>query len=196
MSKVIEIQTRRLRLRQWRNSDWPLFAALNADSEVMAFYPHPLEASESNALAEKFTALIAMKGWGFWAVERIEDGEYIGFVGLNEPSYELPVSPCVEIGWRLAKPYWGHGYATEAGVASLFVAFERLALTEIFSFTSVGNRNSRAVMQRLNMVNTHHNFSHPMIPDNHPLQEHVLYRIDKQGWLSTRSDSINYLSLV
>lgn len=106
----------------------------------------------------------------------------MGFVGLHETTYDLPVTPCVEISWRLAKKYWGKGYATEAAKASLAVAFTTLELYEIFSFTSVLNKKSRAVMERLRMTNTQENFEHPIIPKNHPLREHVLYQINKQQW--------------
>ncbi len=105
----------------------------------------------------------------------------MGFVGLHEPAYELPITPCVEIGWRLAKEYWGKGYATEAGKASLEIAFKILNLQEVYSFASVSNRQSWAVMERLKMKNTNKNFEHPIIPQNNPLREHVLYKITKQN---------------
>lgn len=96
----------------------------------------------------------------------------------------MPVKPCVEVGWRLARKYWGNGYATEAGKASLEFAFNSLNLNEIYSFTSVANKKSQAVMERLDMVNTHSNFNHPSIPDESPYKEHLLYKIDKNSWLN------------
>ncbi len=179
---MIEIQTKRLLLRQWRQEDLPIFARLNKDPVVMAYYPSILSTEESNVLAEKLVNLISERGWGFWAVESVRHKSFVGFVGLNEPTYELSVTPCVEIGWRLSKEYWGKGYATEAAKASLNIAFRRLHLKEVYSFTSVLNQKSRAVMERLNMVNTKSNFTHPRIPQNSPLREHVLYKIDKQRW--------------
>jgi len=177
MKKITELKTTRLKLRQWRKEDWPLFAELNADPEVMAFYPSTLTTDESNAMADKISGLINENGWGFWAVEIRAQQPFIGFVGLHQPSYKLPVTPCVEIGWRLAKAYWGNGYATEAAQCALTFAFEQLHLDEVFSFASLANTKSEAVMQRIGMVNTHKNFNHPMIPTDHPLAEHVLYRI-------------------
>lgn len=182
MNKIIEIEPARLKLRQWRKGDLPGFARLNADPIVMKYYPSVLQPEESSAMASKLEALITEKGWGFWAVELKNGNEFIGFVGLHEPNYDLPVTPCVEIGWRLAQQYWGHGYATEAGKAALALAFGELNLTEVYSFTSVQNRKSQAVMERLGMYNTGGNFAHPMIPENNPLREHVLYKIDKQIW--------------
>jgi len=112
------------------------------------------------------------------------DKSFIGFVGLHEPHYELPFNPCVEIGWRLARQYWGKGYATEAGKAALEFAFNNLNLHEVYSFAVVENMKSRSVMERLKLKNTMSNFEHPMIPENSPLREHVLYKIEKTNWES------------
>ena len=183
MTQIIEIQTERLILRRWRREDQPIFADINADPEVMRYYPRLLSAEESDAMAHKFQKLLSARGWGFWAVELIDEKSFIGFVGLHEPTYELPVSPCVEIGWRLAKRYWGKGYATEAAMASLDVAFNKLALKEVYAFTSVSNRRSRAVMERIGMINLKRNFEHPIIPQNNALREHVLYQLQKSRWL-------------
>jgi len=184
---IIEKETSRLKLRQWLNSDSPIFATMNADPAVMEYYPNTLTEIESNAQADRFRNLIKKQGWGFWAVEELDNKKFIGFVGLHIPSYELPVTPCVEIGWRLVKECWGKGYATEAANASLSIAFEQLNLTEVYSFTSVTNIKSQAVMERLNMVNMQKNFEHPMLPVDHPLREHILYRIDAERWSMTKN---------
>ena len=183
MTEIIEIQTERLCLRQWRKEDRPVFARLNADPVVMEYYPNILTTEESNNMAQILESLITERGWGFWAVELINEKSFIGFVGLHKPTYDLPMTPCVEIGWRLAKEYWHKGYATEAAEASLDVAFKQLALPEVVSFASVSNKKSQAVMSRLNMVDTSNNFEHPIIPENNPLREHVLYKINKKSWL-------------
>jgi len=186
MGEIIEIETERLILRQWRDEDKPLFAKMNAHPEVMKYFPALLTVEESNILAGKIEKLIATNGWGFWAVELISTGQFIGFTGLNQPTYELPVSSCVEIGWRLAQEYWGNGYATEAANASLDFAFQNLVLEEVYSFTAVSNQRSRAVMERLHMINMETNFDHPLVPENHPLREHVLYKIDLPSWEKIR----------
>ena len=180
--EIIELKTERLLLRQWRNEDMPEFAELNADPEVMEFYPELLSLQESNAGVEKFKSLISINGWGFWAVESVPDRSFIGLVGLHRPTYKLPFGPCVEIGWRLARAYWKKGYATEAAGACLDFAFDRLDLSEVYAFTSVANMKSRAVMERLNMLNIEANFDHPIMPHNSPLREHVVYKINTQQW--------------
>jgi len=185
MIEVIQLETQRLKLRQWQESDYPIFAEMNSDPEVMKYYPSLMTKTESDKMANKIQGLISKRGWGFWAVEEQKNKQFIGFVGLHEPIQELPFSPCVEIGWRLAKQYWGKGYATEAAKASLNFAFGILALPKVYSFTSVNNLRSRTVMERINMVNTHQNFEHPKVPLGSPLREHVLYEITREQWNET-----------
>jgi len=177
MVEIVELKTQRLLLRQWQESDRKPFAQLNADPAVMEYYPDILSREQSDAMLDKLSSLIAQKGWGFWAVELLDSKQLIGFVGLHEPDYKLPVSPCTEVGWRLAKQYWGQGYATEAATAAIDFGLKSLKLPAIYSFTSVINTRSAAVMKRLNMENTHTNFLHPELNSNHRLAEHVLYRL-------------------
>ena len=179
---AIEIETARLRLRQWRESDRPPFAAMNADAEVMEFFASPQSREVSDASIDAWQAQFAERGWSNWAVEVLSSSMFIGFVGLSVPRRALPFSPCVEVGWRLARPYWGQGYATEGARAALRVGFERLELAEIVSFTSVLNARSRAVMERIGMRNAHEDFEHPGVPENHSLRPHCLYRITRAQW--------------
>lgn len=184
MNKTVELQTKRLILRQWKDEDYPLFARINADHDVMRYYPRRLSAKESDEMLNKLRSLILQRGWGLWAVETIASNEFIGFVGLHEPVHDLPVTPCVEIGWRLDKKFWGYGYATEAAEESLKYAFEEIGLTEVYAFASVCNKKSCAVMSRLNMFDTGNNFQHPIIPEGSELREHVLYKLTKDQWQS------------
>lgn len=178
---MIQLETSRLRLRPWRDEDFAPFAALNADPQVMAHFPATLDRVESDVLAARCQSLIEAQGWGFWATEIKASGDFIGFVGLHRPIAELPFSPCVEIGWRLARPFWGQGYASEAARAALSFAFNDLALAEVVAFTSLENRRSQAVMERLGMRRAE-NFEHPALPPGHPLREHCLYRLAVSAW--------------
>jgi RimJ/RimL family protein N-acetyltransferase len=182
MTKIIEFNTARLLLRQWKASDRAPFAALNADSRVMEFFPNLLDRLASDEMADRIQSQIAERGWGFWAVEAPGESSFIGFVGLSIPAYEIPASPCVEIGWRLARKYWGKGYATEAAGAVLRIGFKTLHLPEIVSFTALSNHSSRAVMERISMQKTDENFEHPCVPEGHPLRLHVLYRLSYKQW--------------
>ena len=185
--RLIEFETDRLHLRQWRKSDRTAFAALNADPEVMAYFPDTLSRIDSDAMAARCEALIAARGWGFWAVEVLEGSEFIGFVGLHTPAPELPCSPCVEIGWRLARSQWGKGLATEAARGALYIGFEELGLAEIVSFTTLENQRSRAVMEKLGMQPDDQGFDHPAFPEGHPLAAHCLYRLRRARWVADRA---------
>lgn len=178
MTDPIEFETERLLLRQWVPTDREPFAAMNADSRVMAFFPARLTRAESNAIADRCESLIQTRGWGFWAAELKASREFIGFVGLHTPSAELPFSPCVEIGWRLSYAHWGKGFASEAAREALRVGFTSLGLNEIVSFTAVGNTRSRAVMERLNMRESG-TFEHPQVPETSSLRLHCLYRLPR-----------------
>jgi RimJ/RimL family protein N-acetyltransferase len=181
-SPPIEVSTERLRLRQWRPSDYEPFAQVNADPRVMEFFPSTLGPEESNAAADRWQAQIVERGWGLWAVEVISSQQLIGFVGLQAPVAPLPFAPCVEVGWRLAYEHWGKGYATEGARAALRVGFEQLQLAEIVSFTSVNNVRSRAVMERLHMRRAEATFEHPSVPEGSSLREHCLYRLTYEQW--------------
>lgn len=182
---MTERTTRRLLLRQWRESDLEPFAALNGDAEVMRYFPAPLTRAQSDALAQRARGAIAETGWGLWAVEHASSGSFIGFVGLAEPSFDAHFTPAVEVGWRLRREYWGNGYATEAACAALSFGFVQLALAEIVSFTAAANTRSRKVMTRLGM--THDpadDFDHPGVDG--PLRRHVLFRISHNRWQRAR----------
>ena len=183
VNSPIQFHTERLRLRQWRSSDYEPFAALNADPRVMEFFPSTLEREASDAGIARCQSTIAERGWGLWAAEIRSSNEFIGFVGLQVPTAPMPFSPCVEVGWRLAYAHWGKGFATEAARAALRIGFEQLELQEIVSFTAVNNRRSRAVMERLGMQEAEATFEHPSVPAGSPLREHCLYRLTRARWL-------------
>ncbi len=182
-----EIRSERLLLRAWVPSDRLPFAQMNADPQVVQFLPSALTCEQSNHFADRIEAHFDTHGFGLWAVEVCHSAPFIGFVGLSVPSFESHFTPCVEIGWRLAKKYWGRGYATEAARAVLAYAFEDLGQEEVVSFTVPGNLKSRAVMQRLGMTYApEDDFDHPSLEEGHRLRRHVLHRIlrssiDKRG---------------
>jgi RimJ/RimL family protein N-acetyltransferase len=169
-------------LRDWRASDREPFAALNADPEVMRHFPAPLSRAASDASIDAWRERFARQGWSNGAVELAATGTFVGFVGLSVPRRTLPCSPCVEIGWRLARAHWGRGYATEAARAALAAGFERIGLDAIVSFTALGNAPSRRVMERIGMADTGRDFEHPGVPEGHPLRMHCLYAIAREDW--------------
>jgi RimJ/RimL family protein N-acetyltransferase len=184
VSRLQAIETDRLLLRRWRDEDREPFAALNADPEVMRYFPSTLTEGESGAMVERIESGFAEHGFGLWALEVKATGEFIGFTGLNLADLDVAFCPAVEVGWRLSRPAWGRGFATEAARASLADGFGRVGLDEVVSFTFDGNRPSRAVMERLGM---HHDadgdFVHPRLA-GHRLAPHVLYRMPAACWPS------------
>jgi RimJ/RimL family protein N-acetyltransferase len=188
------LTTQRLILRPWRETDRAGFARLNDDPAVMEFMPRRLSRDESDATAARIQAAIEERGWGFWAVEvqggadggaAAQGGAFIGFVGLSVPGFAAHFTPCVEIGWRLAKEHWGNGYASEAAAACLRFGFEKLKLQQIVAFTVPLNKRSIGVMERIRMSrDPADDFDHPKLSAGHPLQRHVLYRINRSDWLN------------
>lgn len=180
--------TRRLMLRPFWDDDFARFAAINADPEVMRFFPKPLNRQESDALIARIMMHFAKHGFGLWAVEAPGGvSPLVGMVGLSTVPADLPCAPAVEVGWRLGKAWWGRGYATEAAAAALRDGVERCGIRHFVSFTAEINTPSRAVMERLGMTrDPEEDFDHPRLPEGHPLRRHVLYRLDAEAALALR----------
>lgn len=175
------IETERLILRRWRASDREPFAGLNASAEVCEFLPKQLTREESDAFADRIESHFSEHGFGPYAVERKDSGDFIGYTGLSVPRFDAPFMPAVEIGWRLDYAHWGLGFATEAARGTLAHGFGPLGLEEIVSFTASMNIRSRGVMEKIGL---HHDraddFDHPMLQPGDPLRRHVLYRIKRE----------------
>jgi 3-dehydroquinate dehydratase/shikimate dehydrogenase len=172
------IQTERLILRQWREEDLEPFAALNADPQVMEYFPAIISRQESDQMMKRMQTKIEERRWGWWAVSLMENEKFIGLIGMNDvdqATFPAHFFPAVEVGWRLANPFWGKGYATEGALACLKYGFETLNLEEIVAFTAVQNTRSRAVMERIGMHrDPKDDFDHPKLPRDHRLRRHVL----------------------
>ena len=175
----MNLETKRLRLRQWTTDDLDNLVALNSDAEVMKYFPSILTVKESEEKLNLYQQQINEKGWGFWAAEVKSTLEFVGIIGLMNPKDTLPIARNIEIGWRLTKASWGKGYATEAANTSLEYAFEVLNEPEVVAITTLNNQASKRVMERIGMHDTNSNFMHPELPSDSPLAEHVLYKITK-----------------
>ena len=179
----LALRTPRLILREWRDEDAEPFAAMSADPEVMRYLvPFPDRAAVGAWIARARTHL-AEHGFGKFVVELAGEAAFAGVVGLDHVGFDLPFTPAVEVLWRLARPFWGRGFATEAARATLDDGFGRLGLDEVVAYTVVGNRRSRAVMERLGMhrdAAEDFDFVHPRLPPGHPLRRHVLYRLRRR----------------
>jgi ribosomal-protein-alanine N-acetyltransferase len=150
-------------LRRWTDDDRAPFAELNADPEVMRYFPNVMTTQESDSMVDRIEQGFENHGFGLWAVEI--EGRFAGFTGLNRTLFETPMGPHVEIGWRFASWAWGHGYASEAANRVLTAAFEDFGLSEVYSFTTETNVRSEAVMKRIGMSRRADlDFDHPNTP--------------------------------
>ena len=160
---------------------------MNGDKEVMEHFPSCLSRAESDAFIDRQLAFAADRGFGLWAVEVVGVTPFAGFTGLLAPSFESHFTPCVEVGWRLARAQWGHGYATEAARASLVYGFDTFGLSEIIAMLVPENRRSAAVCDRLGMTHDpSFDFDHPLIPEGtrsvggYSARRHSLYRLTRR----------------
>jgi ribosomal-protein-alanine N-acetyltransferase len=184
-----ELETERLLLRRWRDDDRAPFAALNRDPEVVEFLTGALTREASDAMIDRIEAHFDERGYGLWAGEPREGGPCVGFVGLWTPNFEAHFTPAVEVGWRLARSAWGHGYASEGARAALRFGFEDAGLSEIVSFTVPANTRSRSVMERIGLHrDPADDFDHPKLAEGHPLRRHVLYRLAADEWREQSRD--------
>jgi len=173
------IETARLLLRPWRDTDRPLFAEQSADPMVMRFLLGVLTREESDVYVDRIETHLAEAGFCKWAVEAPDVAPFIGAVGLSRVKFEASFTPAVEVAWRLNRRYWGQGYATEAARAAIEDGFTRVGLTEIVALTTLANIASMRVMERLGMQRTIE-FDHPLVPQGHELKRHILYRLRRE----------------
>lgn len=177
---MIELKTKNLILRQWKEDDLDPYARLTSSKEIMKYFPRTLTKEQSNAAARKFMKLLAIRSWGFWAVEEKSSGVFIGYAGLHVPKTKFPFSPCVEIAWRMADVHWKNGYVLEAGEEIIHCAFELIQLDELVYFSSVKNLKAQELMKALGMRKEDEIFNHPFVEKEHKLSKHYLYKIYKE----------------
>ncbi|WP_079504157.1 GNAT family N-acetyltransferase [Mesobacillus jeotgali] len=174
---MIYLETSRLYLRDWSAADLEPFCNMNADEDVMKYFPRMLSHEETERFYQAILSEFEDYGYGLYAAEVKDSKEFIGFIGFHRATFEADFTPCVEIGWRLKKEAWGKGYATEGAKACLDYGFHQLGFSEIFSFTAEINAPSINVMRKIGMepVKTFH---HPNVEQDSPLNKHVLFQSD------------------
>jgi RimJ/RimL family protein N-acetyltransferase len=167
--------TERLVLRPFRDSDLEPWAALNADPDVTQYLGQPLSREDSDGTAWAINAAYEAQGFGFLAVERRSDGVFLGACGLSKEKW---YPDDLEIGWRLARAYWGHGYATEAAASWLDHAFHEAGLPRVIAVTDTPNVRSIAVMRRLGM-----SFDHEAVLEDDGVPfDATIYSLKAEEW--------------
>ena len=181
----MHLQTTRLTLRLWQDSDRQPFAAMSADPDVMRYLNKLPTWEAADAWIDWQMAHQAQYGFCFWAVVARPSGVFLGSVGLSGVSYPSPFRPAVQVGWRLARHAWGQGYASEAAEAAMQFGFGHLGLPGLVANTVADNAASQRVMRTLGM--THDpadDFDHPRLLADDPLRRQVLYRLSREMWLA------------
>lgn len=182
-------ESERLGFRIWREPDRKIFAAINSDGENRKYFPGKLTRAESDDLVDRFKTHMAAKGFGLWAVEIKETGEFIGYIGFSTVVFIADFTPCVEIAWMIKKSHWKKGYATEGARACLGYGFKKLGFDEVYSFTAKINEPSENVMKRLGMSYVC-DFEHPKVEEGSNLKLHKLYKITKQSWKKIKKQNV------
>ena len=173
-------RSERLGFRNWLNNDIKRMSEINRDPTVMAFFPNVLPESETEKFIKRMQAQFAKKGFCYFAIDKLSDGELIGFIGLSEKTFEADFTPCIDIGWRLAKKEWNKGFATEGAKKCLEYAFNQLNLKKVVAMAPEINLRSESVMQKIGMKKAG-NFKHPELEGDKRLERCVLYEISGNG---------------
>jgi RimJ/RimL family protein N-acetyltransferase len=179
------IETERLRLRPFKETDRDEFARINADPRVGDWLGGPIDRAASNTFLDAQRREHEDLGFGFWAAEQKGSGRLVGMIGIRHMPADLPPAPAIEAGWRLSADCWGQGLATEGAGAALQWAFDNLETDEIVAITAASNTRSQAVMRRLGMAEVpSRTFDHPRLPEGHPLRRHVVFAVRRSRYPS------------
>ncbi len=175
-------QSQRLGFRNWKENDIPEMTAISADPEVMRFFPATATPQQTRDFIGRMQVSYAERGYCYFAVDRLDTGEMIGFIGLMYQDYDVDFTPCVDIGWRLKKSAWRQGFASEGARACLDFAFRKLELETIVAVATCVNLPSEGVMQKIGMKKVKE-FVHPKMLDNERLKDCILYEIKAEEWV-------------
>jgi len=170
--------SKRLGFRKWNLKDLDTLFEINSDDAVMEFFPFKPSRGDTKNFIGRMQKMQEEKGFCYFAVEIIENSEFIGFIGLCEQSYLQELNPFVDIGWRLAKNSWNQGFATEGALACLEYGFTTVGLEKIYSVAPKINKKSELIMKKIGMYYVR-NFEHPKLLDYPNLKTCVFYEISK-----------------
>lgn len=177
LSEKYMFQSDRLGFRSWLTTDVTLMSELNSDPLVVEYFPKVLTPAETAAFVERMQGQFNEKGFCYFALDRLDTGEFIGFVGLSEQTFESDFTPCIDIGWRLSSKHWNNGFATEGALRCLHYAFDVLELEKVYSICPVVNIKSERIMQKIGMQKIGE-FKHPKLAGNEKLEQCVLYMVE------------------
>lgn len=169
-------KSERLGFRNWKNSDLSIMLEINSDEGVMEFFPKTLSEKETEEFIRRMQSQYAEKGFCYFAVDKLADKEFIGFIGLSEQNFESEFTPCIDIGWRIKKSKWNKGYATEGAKACLDFAFNQLGVKKVNAIAPKANAKSELIMKKIGMEKVK-DFKHPKLRNDKRLEDCVLYEL-------------------
>ena len=167
----------RLGFRNWDITDIDKMHEINSDNAVMEYFPSILTIEQTAAFIDRMKMQFENKGFCYFAVDKLEDHEFIGFIGLSEQTYEADFTPCVDIGWRIKSSEWNKGYASEGAKRCLDLALNELKLENVYSIAPKINTKSEHIMKKIGLIKQYE-FEHPLLTNNDRLKTCVLYKTE------------------
>jgi len=177
-TREYEFKSERLGFRNWMLTDIEKMSAINADKKVMEFFPGLLTTEQTIAFIERMQKQYAEKRFCYFAVDKLDTNDFIGFIGLSEQTYKAEFTPCIDIGWRLSQDAWNQGFATEGARRCLAYGFDNLNIEKIVSVAPKINVKSEHIMTKIGMVKQIE-FDHPLLLNHDTLKKCVMYEIRK-----------------
>jgi len=174
IDKQYLFKSERLGFRNWLESDIEMMTEINADKNVMEFFPGLASKDQTIDFIQKMQKQFTEKGFCYFAVDKLKNNKFIGFIGLSEKSFEAAFTPCIDIGWRLSNTEWNNGFATEGAKRCLEYAFDVLKLEKIYSIAPKINIKSERVMKKIGMEKVLE-FEHPLLTNDERIRNCVLY---------------------
>lgn len=171
-------KSERLGFRNWIEEDVPKMIAISADPEVMEFFPYVATPEQTTDFIKRMQLMCDAKSYCYFAVDELETGNFIGFIGLCDQDYEAEFTPCTDIGWRLDTAFWNKGYATEGAKACLDYALNEIGLEDVYSTTITHNVKSLSIMKKIGMTK-YLEYIHPRLKDDPDFRNCVCYRINR-----------------
>ena len=167
----------RLGFRNWRLGDIDKMHEINSDEKVMEFFPCIPTKEQTTEFIERMKKQFEDKGFCYFAVDKLEDNDFIGFIGLSEQTYDADFTPCIDIGWRIKSSEWNKGFATEGAIRCLSYALDNLKLEKIYSIAPKINIRSEHIMSKIGLKKQYE-FEHPLLANDERLKYCVLYKTE------------------
>ena len=164
----------RLGFRNWNLTDIDKMHEINSDPKVLEFFPNIPSKEQTEAFIARMKIQFENKGFCYFAVDQLENNEFIGFIGLLEQTYPADFTPCIDIGWRLKSSEWNQGFATEGAKRCLEFAHNDLGIDSIYSIAPKINVKSERIMHKIGMQKLYE-FEHPLLTNGERLKICVLY---------------------